>query len=257
MSNNEITTETTTPAPTAPQEHVERAREMARLLTDIVEQGGLSLRLRGDEYLRYEAWQTIAQWYGCTVTTEWTRPVTEDGRVVGWEARVAVIDGHGRVVGASEGMCTRDESAWRGRPDYALRSMAQTRTAAKALRSLFAHIVVLAGYQPTPAEEMDDYSRDTDDKKIAGQPAATGKRAAMKTEEPATPAQRKALYARCLERGWDRETARRFADWVRGSAEHLEKYAVSDVLDHFDEVARMFEEDELGITSDEKTDDQK
>jgi hypothetical protein len=66
-----------------------------------------------------------------------------------------VLDDTGRIIGSSEGMCMSDEQNWRGKPSYALRSMAQTRTAGKALRSLFAHIAVLAGYSPTPAEEMD------------------------------------------------------------------------------------------------------
>ena len=40
-------------------------------------------------------------------------------------------------------------------PLFQLRSMAQTRAAAKALRNALAWVVVLAGYRPTPAEEMD------------------------------------------------------------------------------------------------------
>jgi hypothetical protein len=40
-------------------------------------------------------------------------------------------------------------------PLFQLRSMAQTRAAAKALRNALAWVVVLAGYQPTPAEELD------------------------------------------------------------------------------------------------------
>ena len=41
-------------------------------------------------------------------------------------------------------------------PQFQLRSMAQTRAGAKALRNALAWVVVLAGYAPTPAEEMDD-----------------------------------------------------------------------------------------------------
>lgn len=40
-------------------------------------------------------------------------------------------------------------------PLFQLRSMAQTRACAKALRNVLAWVVVLAGYKPTPAEEMD------------------------------------------------------------------------------------------------------
>lgn len=39
-------------------------------------------------------------------------------------------------------------------PLFQLRSMAQTRAGAKALRNALAWVVVLAGYKPTPAEEM-------------------------------------------------------------------------------------------------------
>ena len=39
-------------------------------------------------------------------------------------------------------------------PSFQLRSMAQTRACAKAFRNVLAWVVVLAGYKPTPAEEM-------------------------------------------------------------------------------------------------------
>lgn len=41
-------------------------------------------------------------------------------------------------------------------PFFQLRSMAQTRACSKTLRNVFAWVVVLAGYKPTPAEEMTD-----------------------------------------------------------------------------------------------------
>lgn len=42
-------------------------------------------------------------------------------------------------------------------PMFQLRSMAQTRACAKALRNVFAWVVVLAGYRPTPAEELPEH----------------------------------------------------------------------------------------------------
>ena len=139
-----------------PKEQIEQASEMSRLLKDIVTKAGLSRKLGGTkEHLDYEAWATIARWHHCTPSTEWTRPIKNGDEIIGWEARVNVLDDQGRVIGSSEGMCMADEKNWNGKPSYALRSMAQTRTAGKALRSLFAHVAVLAGYSPTPAEEMD------------------------------------------------------------------------------------------------------
>ena len=45
-------------------------------------------------------------------------------------------------------------------PSFQLRSMAQTRACAKAFRNVLAWVVVLAGYRPTPAEEMGPTDRD-------------------------------------------------------------------------------------------------
>jgi hypothetical protein len=61
---------------------------------------------------------------GVVPVVEWTRPL-EDG--AGWEARVQAFTLDGRLVGADESMCSRSESHWRTRDEFALRSMAQTR----------------------------------------------------------------------------------------------------------------------------------
>jgi len=46
-------------------------------------------------------------------------------------------------------------------PMFQLRSMAQTRACAKALRNVLAWVVVLAGFKPTPAEELTGTEGDT------------------------------------------------------------------------------------------------
>ncbi len=60
----------------------------------------------------------------------------------------------GRVVGSAEAMCSRSETTWANRDDYALRSMAQTRATSKAMRQPLGFVMALAGFDPTPAEEM-------------------------------------------------------------------------------------------------------
>jgi hypothetical protein len=62
----------------------------------------------------------------------------------------------GREVGWGEGRCTRAETNWRGRDDYSLASMAQTRGQSRALRQPLGFVVSLAGYATTPAEEVGD-----------------------------------------------------------------------------------------------------
>ena len=140
----------------SPQEQVEKASEMAKVLQQVVNQADLAKSLGGKKkHLEFEAWQTIGQFFNCTPQTEWTRPIMDNDKIIGYEARVNVVNGEGRTIGTAESMCMRDEQNWRNKPLYALRSMAQTRTAGKAMRSVFSWVAVLAGYSATPLEEMD------------------------------------------------------------------------------------------------------
>jgi hypothetical protein len=58
------------------------------------------------------------------------------------------------VVGRASSIVSSDEKLWKGRERYARRSMAVTRATGKAYRLGFSWIMSLAGYEPTPAEEM-------------------------------------------------------------------------------------------------------
>ncbi len=71
-----------------------------------------------------------------------------------WEACVEIKTPAGVIVGRAEAMVSRTESTWAQRDDYALRSMAETRAESRAWRKACGWIVHLAGYNPTPAEEM-------------------------------------------------------------------------------------------------------
>lgn len=184
---------------------LEEARKAAKALTDVIAQKPQDKKviINGEQYLEFEDWQTLGRFYGYTIKVESTHPVNLDG-VRGWEAQAIVLDRHGNIVSAADGMCLDDEEKWSTKakyeylyvlkdgtkskedppkdqmvwvpnpkkpgksmpkkervklgdepvPSFQLRSMAQTRASAKALRNVLAWVVVLAGYRPTPAEEM-------------------------------------------------------------------------------------------------------
>ena len=132
-----------------PAAMLEQASNLANQLKDVVAKADLVSKIGGKDYLTVEAWTTLGVLVGCTARTEWSRPL-EDG----WEAAVEVVNSHGLVIGRAEASCLRSERNWQRRDDYALRSMAQTRAMGKALRMPLGWIAALAGYQPTPAEEM-------------------------------------------------------------------------------------------------------
>jgi hypothetical protein len=60
------------------------------------------------------------------------------------------------VVGSGFAICTNAESKKVSFDAYAVASMAQTRAIGKACRNLLGYIMKSAGYEPTPAEEMEE-----------------------------------------------------------------------------------------------------
>lgn len=145
------TLEQSAPTPAQYNQALSAAHEKAKLLSGIVEAQKLYTPIGSSKHLRFEAWITLAQGYGYDADIEWTRPI-ESG---GWEARAVVRNSRGEVVGHAESECgTRGDSTWLDRPSFQQRSMAQTRALSKALASKLRWVVVLAGYNPTPFEEM-------------------------------------------------------------------------------------------------------
>ncbi len=132
----------------APRQALEHARQAAEALMEVVEQQGLAIEIGNGKHLQFEAWQTLAHFYGVTVGTE----SVEANEMGGFTAKaIALRDGI--KVGSAISECNPDEDNWRNKPRFQLMSMAQTRAQAKALRSVLSFVAVLAGFDGTPAEE--------------------------------------------------------------------------------------------------------
>ena len=224
---------------------IEEARKAAKVLVSVVSQKPRKVMMNNEQYLEFEDWMTVAKFYGCTVKVRSTQ-FLDLGGVKGFEATADVLDRGGRVISSADAMCLNDEKNWSTRtkyewkdkldaggkkiwnkekkryeadkveageepvPLFQLRSMAQTRACAKAFRNVFSWVVVLAGYRPTPAEEMDGLAQTQEskpslqppqekaidsEKKAEGQPAGTG-------EEPhITQAQGSMLFAKFKGKG--------------------------------------------------------
>jgi hypothetical protein len=87
-----------------------------------------------------------------------------------WEACVEIRTAAGVVVGRAEAMCSRAEEQWGKSDDYAVRSMAETRAESRGYRRAAGWLVAIAGYNPTPAEEMQGVKRDDDEPVQQGPP---------------------------------------------------------------------------------------
>ena len=138
-----------------PEVVLREAQEAARALAEVIAGKKRKLILNGEQYLEFEDWATVGRFYGVTakaVGVEWV-DLGEHG--TGFHAKAQAVNGAGQVISAAEAWCLDSEPSWAHKPIYQLASMAQTRAAAKALRMVLSWVVVLAGFRPTPVEEME------------------------------------------------------------------------------------------------------
>ena len=144
----------------APELVLTEATKAAQALAQVIESKPNKCVINSKTYLQFEDWQTLGRFYGVTAKASSTKYVefgAEYEMVRGFEATAdALLVSTGQVISSAEAMCLDDETKWSEKPLFQLKSMAQTRACAKALRNVLAWVVVLAGYQGTPAEEMED-----------------------------------------------------------------------------------------------------
>lgn len=71
-----------------------------------------------------------------------------------YKAIVQLKSLNGTIITKAEAICSNAETGKVANDEYAIASMAQTRATGKAFRLAFSWIVKIAGYEPTPAEEV-------------------------------------------------------------------------------------------------------
>jgi hypothetical protein len=111
-------------------------------------------------FLKYEAWATIAAGYNtaASIADDAELLYDHDGTTIIGAKVHAVVHNivTGTVTGGAIGYCMFAEKGWGNRTLNQIVSMAGTRAASKALRLMFSWVVVLAGYEPTPYDELDE-----------------------------------------------------------------------------------------------------
>lgn len=137
-----------------PEQVLAEAQQAAQALKNVVSKKSKPVIFNGEQYLELEDWATVAKFYGSAAKVVSTDYI-EFGEARGFKARAVVYHiPTGQEISAAESMCLTDEPNWSKKPMFQLMSMAQTRACGKALRNVFSWVVVLAGYRPTPSEEM-------------------------------------------------------------------------------------------------------
>ncbi len=133
-----------------PAERVALLTEISNVVKDVIEKQGWYKQIGPKKHIFIQGWTFIGGLGGCSAKTVSTEKI--DG---GYKAHAVVVRvDTGIEVGAADQVCMSSESKWKGKDDYALTGMASTRACSRALSTVFRHVVELAGYSATPAEEM-------------------------------------------------------------------------------------------------------
>lgn len=137
---------------------IARADETLALATDLakfIRENKLTHNVQGKEYVNVEGWQYAGSRLGIVPIVEQVIDMSHDAEIK-YNARVTLFDLRSQqTVGAGFAVCSNKENGKKFYAEYAIASMAQTRAIGKAYRNILAWIIRAAGYEPTPAEEMD------------------------------------------------------------------------------------------------------
>ena len=148
------------------------AAAKAKILKKIVDEQVLKVTVEGSEYLKVEGWMTIGAGYNYTCGTEIVEFIELRG-VTGVKAK-ATIYKDGVICGHADGICFSDEYGKGNQTISQLAGMAQTRAESRAYKELLSWVVVLAGYEPTPSDEIPEKDGNSFSKTGSGQPWRQG-----------------------------------------------------------------------------------
>lgn len=139
----------------------QQALEVAATLQKFVKEKKLTANIQGKEYPLVEAWQFAGSQLGLIPVTKELEclsaqnPLNSDIEIK-YRAVVEVIQlSTGNVLSRGFAICSNKEYSKKKFDEYAIASMAQTRAVGKAYRQILAWLMKAAGFEATPAEEMD------------------------------------------------------------------------------------------------------
>jgi len=137
---------------------IARSDETLHLATDLakfIKDNKLSTSVQGKEFVNVEGWQYAGSRLGIVPIVDHVINVGSDVELK-YQAKVTLFDLRSHhTVGAGFACCSNKENGKKFYQEFAIMSMAQTRAIGKAYRNILAWIIRAAGYEPTPAEEME------------------------------------------------------------------------------------------------------
>lgn len=133
----------------------QQALEVASTLQRFVSEKKLTATIQGKQYPLVEAWQFAGSQLGLIPILKDIEDLSNESEIK-YEAMVEIVRiADGFVMSRGYAVCSNKEHSKRRFDEYAIASMSQTRAVGKAYRNVLAWLMKAAGFEPTPAEEMD------------------------------------------------------------------------------------------------------
>jgi hypothetical protein len=141
--------------------------EMAVVLKNHIVKHKLYTDIKGKNYVHVEGWTFAGGMLGL-------HPIVTEVKELGpnrWMAKTEIVNGKGEILSAGYATCSKLESKKASFDEYAVLSMAQTRSIGKAYRNLIGWVMKMSGYESTPAEEIKSAPTEAEVKSINTKPA--------------------------------------------------------------------------------------
>jgi hypothetical protein len=129
--------------------------QLASELSKLIKEKGLSSNIQGKQFVNVEGWQFCGASLGLMPIITDTKDLSNETTIKYMAVCEVRNINTGAVVATGIALCSNAEKTKRYFDEYAILSMAQTRAIGKAYRNLLAWLMKAAGFEATPAEEMD------------------------------------------------------------------------------------------------------
>lgn len=132
----------------------------ANQLKDFIVKAGLYSNIKGRNYVNVEGWEFAGVITNLVPMITKVKNISTD-KEIKYRAEAELINTKTKSVdGFGVAICSNKERSKVSFDEYAIASMAQTRAIGKAFRNKLAFLMKMAGYEPTPAEEMNGVKDD-------------------------------------------------------------------------------------------------
>jgi hypothetical protein len=142
----------------APSYHMVNKDSMLSLSNELkrfVKDAHLVSNIKGKDYCNVEAWQMAGASLGLFPIITDIKDLSKEGEIKYMATCEVRSYQDNKLVSVGVAICSNKEGSKKYFDEYAILSMAQTRAVGKAFRNQLAWLMKAAGFEATPAEEMD------------------------------------------------------------------------------------------------------